>query len=71
MGTWVIKIADDNAAFEDQPATECARILRELADWFYAGACDDCNDGLSKTLRDLNGNTVGYASYFRDDEPTP
>lgn len=47
-----IKILMDNAAFEDQPATELARILRNLAEKIESGTC-------ACTLYDLNGNSVG------------
>lgn len=47
-----IKIEMDNAAFEDQPATELGRILRELAAHIEDG-------GEGKFLMDLNGNKVG------------
>ena len=70
MGTWNIQFADNNAAFADEPATECARILRELADRFEAGG-PDCHDGIAENIRDYNGNTVGYVTYYFDDEPTP
>ena len=46
-----IQITMNNAAF-DEPATELARILRELA--------DDVEQGQdAKNLRDVNGNKVG------------
>jgi len=52
-----IKIEMDNAAFDDGPATELARILSELAkccaDDFRLGV------GFDQSVRDLNGNTVG------------
>lgn len=48
-----IRIQTGNAAFEDAPASEVARILRELADGFE-------HDGIpAQTLRDVNGNTCG------------
>ena len=42
----------DNAAFEDAPELECARILREVADDLERV----CFDGI---VQDANGNTVG------------
>jgi hypothetical protein len=69
MGTWNIQFSDNNAAFADEPATECARILRELADKFEAGG-PDC-EYISENIRDINGNTVGYVTYYHDDEPAP
>jgi hypothetical protein len=54
-----IRIETGNAAFEDEPATEIARILRELADAFERdGGPVDARSG-GATLRDVNGNTVG------------
>ena len=48
----------DNAAFEKAPATEAARILRELARQILQA---DDNDG-EFALMDANGNKVGTAS---------
>ena len=48
----IITIQMDNAAFADEPATELARILRELAD-----AVENGSEG--KRLLDINGNGVG------------
>jgi hypothetical protein len=48
-----ISIATGNDAFETAPATEIARILRELADAFE-------QDGIPpQAIYDLNGNFVG------------
>lgn len=48
-----ITIETGNVAFDDHPATEVGRILRDLADRFeYQGVVPD-------HLRDINGNTVG------------
>lgn len=41
-----------NAAFDYEPASEVARILRDIAQRVEAGA--DCG-----TIRDHNGNTIG------------
>lgn len=70
MGTWNITFEDSNAAFEDNPATECGRILRELAESFERDGGPDV-EHVSAPLRDINGNTVGYVSYYHDDEPAP
>ena len=51
-----ISIDTGNAAFNDEPATEIARILRDLAARFEAGG-----DLTSTLLRDINGNVCGYA----------
>lgn len=48
-----IKIQMDNAAFSEGPATELARILRQLADDVEQGGSE------RETLRDYNGNKVG------------
>ena len=48
-----IEIETGNAAFDDSPTTEIARILRDLAKRFE-------RDGIPpERLRDINGNTVG------------
>jgi hypothetical protein len=47
----------ENAAFEDAPMSEAARILRKLAD-----DMEECGPS-NYRLRDLNGNTVGTASF--------
>ncbi len=48
-----ITVTMENAAFEDAPASELARILRELANKIERNGPDACK------LRDINGNTVG------------
>ena len=48
-----IQIQMDNAAFTDAPASELARILRELAERIENDGQDEC------PLRDFNGNKVG------------
>ena len=47
-----IDIQCDNAAFEDNPEQEVARILKELAERIAYGLSD-------RNLKDINGNTVG------------
>ncbi len=42
----------DNAAFEDYPMDEAARILRDIAQKLEGGQ----NAG---NIRDINGNTIG------------
>lgn len=59
--TYELKIKSGNAAFEDDPAAEVARILREQAARIERG-----DDG-KMILRDYNGNKVGMA-YFNGDE---
>jgi hypothetical protein len=53
-----VTITMDNAAFEDAPGYELARILRELA-----GKLDGYGAAKDTTIRlmDANGNTVGQA----------
>lgn len=51
--TLVIKIKMDNAAFEDNPQAEAARILRKFADQYENGTT-------TRSLMDINGNTVGH-----------
>ena len=48
-------IDTDNAAFEDSPTGEIARILRQMAD-------DIEETGDVRNPRDYNGNQVGTAS---------
>lgn len=53
-----------NAAFEDSPAEEVARILRAIADK-VAGENDV--PGFFQTIRDANGNDIGrYAAKTAD-----
>ena len=55
----IIEIEMDNAAFEDENNTyEVCRILRKLAAKLELGGelMEDCDE----TLRDINGNNVGY-----------
>jgi hypothetical protein len=56
-----IVIETDNAAFEDSPGAELARILREVADKLARHS--EVQPGDSFKLRDLNGNTVGKADF--------
>jgi hypothetical protein len=55
-------IETGNAAFEDAPATELARILRKLASRIEEGTIDDY-----VPLFDYNGNKVGEAQFSRPD----
>lgn len=52
-----IVIQMDNAAFEDDPSVELARILQELAVRVTGASLDKYFPLLS--LRDINGNCVG------------
>jgi hypothetical protein len=55
-----------NAAFEDSPATEIARILREAAKRIENG--DFGSDGDGFRLNDINGNKCGRVTIERVDE---
>ena len=50
---FTLTLTCDNAAFEDRPSEEIARILRAAASRIEA------TDELRGSLRDINGNTVG------------
>lgn len=56
MAKFKLEIVTDNAAFEEGPATELARILRDLANRVEQ---DGEFDGV---VRDINGNVVGKHS---------
>ena len=49
-----IEFTTGNDAFSAEPATEIARILRQLADLIDSGMATD-----ETPLRDINGNRVG------------
>ena len=53
MATITVTIDLDNAAFDDEPATEVGRILRQLATNVEEGDIPPFD------LADLNGNKVG------------
>lgn len=57
---FTIRIDTANAAFEDDPAPEIARILRRVAD-----EVAEYYPGHSQTLLDVNGNDVGRAKITR------
>lgn len=54
-----LEIETGNAAFDDTPASELARILRDLAGELECEGIPRRGD--SFTLRDVNGNRVGRA----------
>jgi hypothetical protein len=58
MSIFTLELFNSGEAF-DEPATETARILRELADRIEN---TNAETGF-KTLRDLNGNNCGRASF--------
>lgn len=62
MATFTVKIDIDNSAFDDRDA-EISRILSEIA-----GKIEGCGtaQGMSQTIRDINGNTVGRWKLHND-----
>ena len=52
----VIEMRCDGSSFEPDPIVEIKRILREL--------CDNLDSQDTKSLKDLNGNSVGYLSFI-------
>lgn len=58
---FTLTIETDNAAFDDAPASEIARILRQLAN-------DMEQDGAppSRFLFDANGNRVGVVDVYQE-----
>jgi hypothetical protein len=58
-----LAIETGNAAFEDYPGPELARILRNLASRLERG---DVLDG-TRPLFDRNGNRVGYSVFTREE----
>ena len=65
--TFTLSLNLDNAAFEDAPAAEVARILTALAETL-AGEPSMPEDPLP--LCDINGNTVGRCQTL-DERATP
>jgi hypothetical protein len=63
MSELTIEMSLDNAAFEDDPAPEIARILRQLADKLEGRGIDD-----EILLWDINGNRVGKAVIVMDND---
>lgn len=57
MEVLTLTLETGNAAFEDTPATEIARILRAQADLIEAGMATEFTP-----LRDINGNRVGVCT---------
>jgi hypothetical protein len=59
-----IEIGMDSASFDENPAVELARILRDLGNEIRRGSLSETLDigpdgNGHKTLRDANGNAVG------------
>lgn len=63
-----VTIEATGAAFDDNPAPELARILRELADRIEPQEAGTL-PGWLPILRDLNGNRCGVAAFVREDRP--
>ncbi len=59
---FTISIACDNAAFQETPEIEVARILTNLAKKIEANGLDAV-----EKLRDINGNVVGSVTIKKDD----
>lgn len=57
---FVVEIDCDNAAFEDEPASELIRILKNQV----LPALRDGEE--DRRLRDINGNTVGRFQILED-----
>lgn len=57
-----IKIETGNAAFEESPTGEIARILRKLAQEFEESGIP------GHYLRDINGNACGTVQILREDD---
>lgn len=62
MSRMIISFEMDNAAFDMDPAAETARILRDLAERMECGINDVTH------IWDENGNRIGQAEYYGDDE---
>ena len=54
----------DNAVFADDPNAEVARILEEQV--IPVVRSDPFVDNWAKALRDMNGNSVGFAAFYDD-----
>ena len=65
MESVTITIETGDAAFEDSPVSEVARILRDLASRFERDGVSYCltlRDINGLTLHDINGNRCGLVS---------
>lgn len=60
---FVMKIESGSDAFSEYPREEVIRILQDVIDTMRYGE----DDFISKTLRDVNGNSVGTL-YFEIEE---
>jgi hypothetical protein len=57
----IIEINMDNAAFEENPEVELARILAHMSERYKEN-----NVYAFSRIRDINGNTVGSATVIED-----
>lgn len=55
--TFLLRINTENAAFDDFPCVELARILREIADKIEQQHREDLH--CFQNARDINGNITG------------
>lgn len=66
MAKLTLEIECDNAAFDDHPSDEIARILRGVADDFAGYGRPGRREIRTGSLRDINGNRVGRFEYIGD-----
>ena len=57
-----IEFSTENSAFDDEPATEAARIVREIAGKIASG------ESFDGPIFDSNGNRIGHWSMDERDE---
>lgn len=55
-----VHIECENAAFDECPADEVERLLKQAATIVQGGL----SEASGRVLRDLNGNSVGYIEIF-------
>lgn len=61
---FIVRLEADNAAFDEDPRYEIARILRDIADRVENG----CELNLHQNARDINGNPVGTFVLRKEEE---
>jgi len=59
---FTVKFDTGNAAFKPTPQEEIARILYDLAARIEVSLTTPCS---TFTIRDINGNTIGEATYIQ------
>ena len=62
MAKLTITLELDGAAFDLEPGTEVARILRYLADTFHNTLVLSPRGPEPMAVRDINGNTIGQVT---------